>query len=41
MKIKFPNSEEILQAIKLGKEFPEELSDREIWILNNLEGDFQ
>jgi hypothetical protein len=41
MKINFPNSEEIIQAVKLAKEFPEELSNRELWILNSLGGDFQ
>ncbi len=38
--ILLPTREEIISSLRLAQANPEELSDRELWILEELGGDF-
>ena len=41
IEIKLPTGEEIRNAIELAETNPEELTDRELWILEEFGGDLQ
>ena len=41
IKIQLPTVEEILNTIKLAQTNPDELTDRELWILEEFGGDLE